>query len=81
MRWLTLGMTERHWVMDTSIVDPVCWMDVARKSIAGKSEYNGRTYYFCSPGCKEAFDSDPELYVDESDETKQKLNIVEVSQA
>ena len=80
MRLLILGkahcMTERHWVMDTSIVDSVCWMDVA-----GESEYNGKTFYFCSPGCKETFDSDPELYVDESNETKQKLSIGEISQA
>lgn len=68
-------MTERHRVMDTSIVDPVCWMDVARKSIAGKSEYNGETYYFCSPGCKETFDSDPEMYVNESDESEAKTEI------
>jgi YHS domain-containing protein len=79
MRLLILGKA-RHWVMDTSIADPVCWMDVARKSIAGKSENNRKTYYFCSPGCKETFDSDPELYVDESNETKQKLSIGEISQ-
>jgi Cu+-exporting ATPase len=66
--------------MENSIVDPVCWMDVARKSITGKSEYNGKTYYFCSSGCKETFDREPELYVDECDETEQKLNIVEISQ-
>jgi len=66
--------------MDTSIVDPVCWMDVARKSIAGKSEYQGKTYYFCSPGCKETFDSDPEMYVDESIQPKQKLSNGVISQ-
>lgn len=30
---------------------------------AGKSVYNGKTYYFCCPGCKPAFDKDPAKYV------------------
>ena len=56
--------------MITSIVDPVCWMDVAVKSIAGKSEYKGQTYYFCSLGCKETFDQEPELFIMEEGEDK-----------
>lgn len=28
-----------------------------------KSKYKGKTYYFCSPGCKEAFESAPEKYL------------------
>ncbi len=43
--------------------DPVCGMDVDPKTAAGKSEYKGQTYYFCSPGCKRDFDKDPEKYV------------------
>ena len=43
--------------------NPVCGMDVDEKSAAGKSEYQGQTYYFCSPGCKKAFDKEPEKYV------------------
>ena len=43
--------------------DPVCDMDVEPTSAAGKSEYQGQTYYFCSPGCKQAFDKEPEKYV------------------
>ena len=42
--------------------DPVCGMDVDEKSAAGKSEYKGQTYYFCSPGCQKSFDKDPERY-------------------
>jgi YHS domain-containing protein len=30
---------------------------------AGKSVYNGKTYYFCCAGCKPAFDKDPEKYI------------------
>ena len=40
--------------------DPVCGMDVDPKTAAGKSEYKGQTYYFCSAGCKRSFDKDPE---------------------
>lgn len=39
--------------------DPVCGMDVDEKTAAGKSEYKGQVYYFCSPGCKQTFDKDP----------------------
>jgi YHS domain-containing protein len=43
--------------------DPVCGMDGDPKQSAGTSEYNGKTYYFCSRGCKVAFDKDPEKYL------------------
>jgi Cu+-exporting ATPase len=43
--------------------DPVCGMDVDEKHAAGQSEYQGRTFYFCSPGCKRAFDKEPQKYV------------------
>jgi len=43
--------------------DPVCGMDVDPKTAAGISTYKGKTYYFCSLGCKRAFDKDPEKYV------------------
>ena len=43
--------------------DPVCGMDVDPQQAAGTSEYQGTTYYFCSAGCKRAFDQDPERYV------------------
>ena len=43
--------------------DPVCGMDVDPKTAAGKSEHNGQTYYFCSPGCKKSFDKDPATYL------------------
>ena len=48
--------------------DLVCGMEVDPKTAAGKSEYNGQTYYFCSPGCKKAFDKDPSKYVSASHE-------------
>ncbi|MBM4425577.1 MAG: YHS domain-containing protein [Chloroflexi bacterium] len=32
------------------------------------SEYKGQTYYFCSLGCKKAFDKEPEKYVEKTQE-------------
>jgi Cu+-exporting ATPase len=46
--------------------DPVCGMDVDPAEAAGQSEYNGQTYYFCSKGCKVAFDRDPNMYLNAS---------------
>jgi YHS domain-containing protein len=42
--------------------DPVCKMTIDEKSAAGKSDYNGKTYYFCSPGCKAKFDQNPQQF-------------------
>lgn len=44
--------------------DLICGMQVDEKTPAGISEYKGKTYYFCSPGCKETFDQDPEKYIE-----------------
>jgi YHS domain-containing protein len=43
--------------------DPVCKMKVDEKAAPAKSEYQGKTYYFCAPGCKREFDKNPEKYV------------------
>jgi RND family efflux transporter MFP subunit len=46
--------------------DLVCGMDVSVKEAvaAGRtSQHQGRTYYFCSDGCKKAFDEAPEKFV------------------
>ena len=43
--------------------DPVCGMEVTPETAAATSEYQGRTYYFCSIADKETFDKNPEKYV------------------
>lgn len=43
--------------------DLVCGMQVNEKTAAGKREYKGETYYFCSSGCQAAFEKEPEKYV------------------
>lgn len=42
--------------------DPVCGMDIDERKAAGTSVYHGKTYYFCSTGCKAAFDKEPARY-------------------
>ena len=44
-------------------IDPVCHLEVDEKTAQWKSEYKGKTYYLCAPGCKASFDKDPEKYL------------------
>jgi YHS domain-containing protein len=46
--------------------DLVCGMDVDPRSAQHTTEYQGKTYYFCAPGCKRAFEKDPGRYLDPS---------------
>jgi len=45
-------------------IDPVCKMTVDERTATIKSEYRGKTYYFCAPGCKKRFDANPEQYIE-----------------
>jgi YHS domain-containing protein len=42
--------------------DPVCGMEINPQQAAATSEYQGQTYYFCSAGCKQTFDANPQQY-------------------
>ena len=44
-------------------IDPVCKMTVDEATAQHKSEYNGKTYYFCMAGCKTRFDADPDMFL------------------
>ena len=48
-------------------LDPVCKVEVNPESAEAQAEYCGLTFYFCSETCKEAFDRDPERYIDDTD--------------
>lgn len=43
--------------------DPVCGMDVDRRTAKHTSEFRGQTYYFCSLMCLKAFEDDPQHYL------------------
>jgi YHS domain-containing protein len=42
--------------------DPLCGMEVDEKMVPAKSQHMGKTYYFCDPAWKRAFDEDPAKY-------------------
>ena len=44
------------------LLDPVCGMTVTPAS-KHHAEHAGKTYYFCSAGCKAKFEADPERYL------------------
>jgi len=51
---------------ETSAKDPSCGMDVnpAESAASGNTEsYQGKTYYFCSRGCRDKFHSTPQKFL------------------
>lgn len=46
------------------VKDPVCGMTFDTSEAVATVEYEGIMYYFCAQGCKEAFEDDPERYVE-----------------
>ena len=42
--------------------DPVCGMIVKTDEAAGRSGYQGKSYFFCSVACKERFDRTPQTF-------------------
>jgi YHS domain-containing protein len=56
------------------VKDPVCGMEIDPKTAAGKSDYQGKTYYFCSSGCKKAFDKEPQNYVGKAEDSHSSHN-------
>lgn len=45
-------------------IDPVCGMTVKKTDKAAiRKMYKDRMYYFCAPGCRDAFATDPEKYL------------------
>lgn len=48
--------------MSGTAKDPVCGMSVDPDHAAARAEHEGRTFYFCSEGCRRAFLADPGRY-------------------
>jgi P-type Cu+ transporter len=44
-------------------IDPACGMNVDPRATAHRHEHHGRTYYFCSAGCRSKFATDPAKYL------------------
>jgi xanthine dehydrogenase accessory factor len=45
-----------------SAVDPVCGMSVAISPATPSAELDGRRFWFCGEGCRDAFEADPSRY-------------------
>ena len=44
------------------VKDPICGMNVDESKAASTAVYKGKTYYFCSAGCKAKFEKEPEKH-------------------
>jgi P-type Cu+ transporter len=51
------------------MIDPICKMEVDEKTAAGKYEYNGQTYFFCSQHCLAKFKEQPEKFLEQQAHT------------
>lgn len=49
--------------------DPVCGMDVDIASARFQADFEDRTYYFCCPHCRAAFEADPARYLQAAAQT------------
>ncbi len=45
------------------MIDPICDMTVEPDTAAGKADYDGEKYYFCSVHCLKLFQTDPAKYL------------------
>ena len=49
-------------VIQNHAKDPICGMTVEKSKAKHKSEFQGKTFYFCCAGCKQKFEQSPERY-------------------
>lgn len=54
------------------VLDPVCGMTVDPATSKHRFDYQGRTYHFCSAGCRTKFAAAPETYLDKSKTTSKE---------
>ena len=66
----THGASAQKQEQVAKATDPVCGMQVDPAKAAGKSEYKGKSYYFCSGHCKKTFDVNPEAVLTKDSKKK-----------
>lgn len=49
----------KHAPDERTLKDPVCGMLVSRLTAVADAEFDGKTYYFCAPECRDTFVADP----------------------
>lgn len=55
---------------EETVKDVVCGMEKPKSQFKFLSEYNGKTYYFCSQQDKEMFNAQPDRWVEEGGEKR-----------
>src|SRR6476646_9258253 len=50
-------------VIQADATDPICGMTVEKSKAKYKTDFQGKTFYFCCAGCKQKFEQSPERYV------------------
>src|SRR5215213_4631920 len=58
------------------VLDPVCGMTVDPATAAAKTDLNGRTYYFCSNGCRARFEARPDDYLSAGDDSHREHQMI-----
>ena len=53
----------KRQIEERSFKDPVCGMEVSRLTAIEELDYQGKSYYFCSRHCREAFEAEPDKYI------------------
>ena len=54
------------------VTDLVCGMTIDSETAAGQSQFEGRTFHFCSAQCKRQFDADPSRYASAASTTAER---------
>jgi xanthine dehydrogenase accessory factor len=57
------GSSQLNVIEPEDVIDLVCGMTVAAIPANRPFEYQGTTYYFCAPGCRVAFEKEPESFI------------------
>lgn len=63
--YLRVTEPDSPYQKERQVTDPVCGMTFARAEAAGTAEHGRRTYYFCTPRCRERFEATPQRYARE----------------
>ena len=56
--------------------DVVCGVQVDTDVTAHRVDYDGRTFYFCSPACMAKFGKNPETYANRDARIRQHMSAV-----
>src|SRR6478609_9105291 len=57
------GHAHDHSDVAAKVLDPVCGMTVDPATSKHRFEHHGKTFHFCSAGCRTKFAADPEKYL------------------